>query len=203
MVILTHIPKKVEISYFEKMERGKEAIATLRNYKDALLREDYEALQEHKLKFEDPEWMESTFRYFGYGYYSESTVGGLIPNIPIAFYSFHIMVALSGHFLALFIVMLVFTLKNRIEKLRWLLYVAIWTIPLAYLASQLGWVLAEMGRQPWVIQDLMPSIAAVSRVDAGSVQLTFWLFAITFTILLIAEVKILVAQIKKGITGGH
>jgi cytochrome d ubiquinol oxidase subunit I len=60
-----------------------------------------------------------------------------------------------------------------------------------------------MGRQPWVIQDLMPSIAAVSRVDAGSVQLTFWLFAITFTILLIAEVKILVAQIKKGITGGH
>lgn len=80
---------------------------------------------------------------------------------------------------------------------------AIWTIPLAYLASQLGWVLAEMGRQPWVIQDLMPSIAAVSRVDAGSVQLTFWLFAITFTILLIAEVKILVAQIKKGITGGH
>ena len=195
--------EKVEISYFEKMERGKEAIATLRNYKDALLREDYEALQEHKLKFEDPEWMESTFRYFGYGYYSESTVGGLIPNIPIAFYSFHIMVALSGHFLALFIVMLVFTLKNRIEKLRWLLYVAIWTIPLAYLASQLGWVLAEMGRQPWVIQDLMPSIAAVSRVDAGSVQVTFWLFAITFTILLIAEVKILVAQIKKGITGGH
>ena len=80
---------------------------------------------------------------------------------------------------------------------------AIWTSPLAYLASQLGWVLAEMGRQPWVIQDLMPSIAAVSRVDAGSVQLTFWLFAITFTILLIAEVKILVAQIKKGITGGH
>jgi cytochrome d ubiquinol oxidase subunit I len=81
--------------------------------------------------------------------------------------------------------------------------VAIWTIPLVYLASQAGWVLAEMGRQPWVIQDLMPTLSAVSKLDASSVQITFWLFAVTFTTLLIAEVRIMISQIKKGITGGH
>lgn len=194
---------EVEISYYEKMERGKEAIAALKGYKEALRADDTESLQVFSSKFEDPAWMENTFKYFGYGYYTENTVAGLIPNVPIAFYSFHIMVALSGHFLALFVIMLIFTLKNSIERMRWLHYVAIWTIPLAYLAGQLGWVVAEMGRQPWVIQDLMPAIAAVSRIDAGSVQLTFWLFAATFSILLIAEIRILLTQIKNGVTGGH
>lgn len=87
--------------------------------------------------------------------------------------------------------------------MRWLLYVGIWTIPLVYIASQAGWVLAELGRQPWVIQDLMPTLAAVSKIDATSVQITFWLFAATFTTLLIAEIKIMLTQIKKGMTGGH
>jgi cytochrome bd ubiquinol oxidase subunit I len=191
------------LSYYEKMEQGKEAIATLKAYNEAIQNDDSETLAVYQSKFDDKQWMDNTFRYFGYGYYDRDSVAGLLPNIPIAFYSFHIMVALSGHFLALFIVMLIFTLKNRIGRMRWLLYVGIWTIPLAYIASQLGWILAEMGRQPWVIQDLMPTLSAVSRIDASSVQLTFWLFAITFSVLLIAEIKILITQIKKGITGGH
>jgi len=69
---------------------------------------------------------------------------------------------------------------------------------LAYLASMLGWVVAEVGRQPWVIQDIMPTIAAVSQVKASSVQLTFVIFAVIFTGLLIAEIKIMLTQIKKG-----
>jgi cytochrome d ubiquinol oxidase subunit I len=55
-----------------------------------------------------------------------------------------------------------------------------------------------MGRQPWVIQDLMPTFAAVSRIDAGMVQITFWMFAVIFTTLAIAEVKIMVKQIQMG-----
>ena len=71
-------------------------------------------------------------------------------------------------------------------------------IPLVYITHQAGWLLAEMGRQPWVIQDLMPTIAAVTRIDKSSVQITFWMFVATFTILLIAELKIMLTQIKKG-----
>jgi cytochrome bd ubiquinol oxidase subunit I len=75
---------------------------------------------------------------------------------------------------------------------------AIISLPLAYLASQFGWIVTEVGRQPWVIQDLMPSFTAVSNINVGSVQITFVLFAVTFTILLIAEIKIIVKQIKIG-----
>jgi cytochrome bd ubiquinol oxidase subunit I len=60
----------------------------------------------------------------------------------------------------------------------------------------------EVGRQPWVIQDLMPTRAAVSNIEVGSVKLTFVLFALTFTALLIAEIKIMLTQIKKGTNEG-
>ncbi|MFP4469967.1 MAG: cytochrome ubiquinol oxidase subunit I [Bacteroidales bacterium] len=190
-------------SYFDKIKLGKEAITTLKNYKEAMNAGDQETVKYYKTKFEDTEWMNNTFRYFGYGYYDEDHFTGLIPSVPFSFYSFHLMVILSGHFLALFVVMLIFSLKNKLEKMKWLLYVGIWSIPLVYIASQAGWILAEMGRQPWVIQDLMPTLSAVSRIDASSVQITFWLFAVTFTTLFIAEIKIMVTQIKKGMTGGH
>ena len=194
---------KREPSYSEKIALGKEAITTLKLYKEAVASGNAEEAAVHKAKFDDPDWRNNTFKYFGYGYYTEETKAGLLPSIPISFYSFHLMVILAGHFLALFIVMLIFSLKNRLEKMKWLLYVGIWSIPLVYIASQAGWVLAELGRQPWVIQDLMPTLSAVSKIDASSVQITFWLFAITFTTLLIAEIKIMLTQIKKGITGGH
>ena len=67
-----------------------------------------------------------------------------------------------------------------------------------YVASQAGWTVAEMGRQPWVIQDLMPTFAAVSAIDSSSVQITFWLFAAVFTTLAIAEIGIMTKQIKLG-----
>ena len=122
----------------------------------------------------------------------------LIPNIPLTFYSFRIMVGLGFHFLALFLVVLILTNKDKIEKKRFILYTALWTIPLAYVASELGWIVAEVGRQPWVIQDILPTIAAVSQIKSTSVQITFWLFFVLFTGLLIAEIKIMVSQIKKG-----
>jgi cytochrome d ubiquinol oxidase subunit I len=109
------------------------------------------------------------------------------------------------HFLILFIVILVLIFRKKIEKVRWVLYVALWTIPLAYIASQAGWIVAELGRQPWVVQDLMPTLSAVSNIDKGAVMTTFWIFAITFTVLLIAEIKIMVSQIvsQSKNEGGH
>lgn len=71
-------------------------------------------------------------------------------------------------------------------------------MPLAYIASEAGWIVAEMGRQPWVIQDLMPTSAAVSDISSGSVALTFFIFLALFTALLIVEINILLKQIKKG-----
>jgi len=189
-------PEHNLMSYKERSEKGKLAIIALAEYRiaknagnDSLANASLTTFQEN-------------YAHFGYGYYANRDVNELIPNVKATFYSFRIMVFLGLHFLALFIVVLILTLKNTIDKKKVILYTALWSIPLAYIASELGWVLAELGRQPWVIQDILPTIAAVSQVSASSVQVTFVLFAVIFTALLIAEIKIMTTQIKKG-PGGH
>lgn len=108
------------------------------------------------------------------------------------------MVVLGTWFLVMFILLFIYIRKGTLEKKRWLLWASLFSIPLAYLASQSGWVVAEVGRQPWTIQNLMPNIAAVSQIKVQSVQTTFFLFLAIFTALLLAEVKIMLTAIKKG-----
>jgi len=96
------------------------------------------------------------------------------------------------------VVFLYFSVKKVVAGKKFWLRLALFTIPLPYIASEAGWIVAEVGRQPWTIQDLLPTIAAVSKIDSGSVIVTFWLFAITFTVLAIAEVRIMLSAIKKG-----
>lgn len=74
---------------------------------------------------------------------------------------------------------------------------AILCIPLVYLCSVSGWVVAEVGRQPWTIQDLMPNSVAISDVSVGYVQTTFFIFAFVFTALLAADICIMTKQISK------
>ena len=69
---------------------------------------------------------------------------------------------------------------------------------LGYIASQAGWVVAEVGRQPWAIQNLLPVGVAVTPIASGNVKTTFFIFLILFTALLIAEIGIMVKQIKIG-----
>ncbi len=190
------------ISYDEKISRGKIARQALTDYKLAKKEGNQEQIALLGAKFEDRNFLDNYFAYFGYSYFDNPH--DIIPNVPISFYSFHIMVALGGHFLVLFAVILFFLYKEKLQKMRWLLWVALWTMPLAYLASESGWVIAEMGRQPWVIQDLMPTMTAISNIDSTAVMITFGLFLVTFTALLIAEIKIMTKQIKLGPNqGGH
>jgi cytochrome d ubiquinol oxidase subunit I len=149
-------------------------------------------------KFDDPQWLEDYYQHFGYGYYKGRDLMDLVPNVKLNFYAFHVMVILGVHFLILSVIALWLSLKNRWGNHKWLLWVALITLPMPWIASQAGWLVAEMGRQPWVVYELMPTLSAVSRLKPGAVQLTFWIFLITFTVLFIAEIKIMVAQTKKG-----
>jgi len=178
------------ISVEEKIKRGKIAINALADFRRAKEAGNDEAAKKHRLT------MEENFQYFGYGYLNDPK--SVIPNVPLTFYAFHIMVALGFLFILLFALALFFVNKGNLAKQKWFLWVSLFSIPLAYIASQSGWIVAEVGRQPWVIQDLLPTVAAVSQIDASSVQITFWLFAAIFTALLIAEIKILIRQIKIG-----
>ncbi|MEN8227850.1 MAG: cytochrome ubiquinol oxidase subunit I [Bacteroidota bacterium] len=189
------------ISYQERIKRGAVAIQTLKELKRAGERGDDATYAAMRKKFDDPEWLEEYFQYFGYGYYKGRELKELIPNVKLNFYSFHIMVILGTHFLILSMIVLWLSIKNRWGNHKWLLWVALITLPMPWIASQAGWLVAELGRQPWVVYELMPTISAVTRLKPGAVQLTFWIFLATFTVLFIAEIKILVTQIKKGAGG--
>ena len=180
----------IALSAQEKMERGRLAIAALADFNTARKDNDTEAMNEAKAR------LEANYEYFGYGYID--SVEQLIPHVPFVFYSFHIMIILGGYFLLSPTLILVLSYKVKLQKSKWVLWIAVLTIPLGYVCLESGWIVAEMGRQPWVIQDIMPTFAAISNIEVASVQTTFWMFAVLFTVLLIAEVGIMLKQIKKG-----
>ena len=108
------------------------------------------------------------------------------------------MVGAGVFFILLLAVVWWLNRRDRLADKRWLLRLAIACIPLAYLSSQAGWIVAEVGRQPWAIQNLMPVNIAASDVPSGAVSTTFFLFLALFTALLAAELSIMFRQIKIG-----
>lgn len=178
------------LSAEEKMARGRKAIAAFAAYRKAKADGNEEAAAEAAVVLQD------NVAYFGYGYIKD--VNELVPNVPLTFYMFRVMVMLGGYFILFFAVLLFLVYRKNLAEMRWMHWIALFTIPLGYLAGQAGWVVAECGRQPWAIQDMLPTLAAISRLDVGSVQTTFFIFLVLFTVLLIAEIGIMLRTIRKG-----
>ena len=174
----------------EKIKRGNEAVSALATYKEAKKAGNEDLAQDALNKFE------ANSAYLGYGYLNDPKE--VVPNVPMTFYAFHIMVGFGSWFIALFFITLYFAMTNELDKKRWLLWAAVFTLPLGYIAQEAGWIVAEVGRQPWAIQDMLPVGMATSNMASSNVIITFWMFAILFTALLIAEVKIMAKQINIG-----
>jgi cytochrome d ubiquinol oxidase subunit I len=183
-------PEGKALSIEEKIEKGKTAIAALAQYNEA------KKAKNTALAAEARQRLEANFDYFGYGYFKSPA--DAIPNVALVFYAFHTMVILGGFFLLLFVIVLIYSYKKKFAETKWLQWICLLSIPLAYITSQAGWIVAEVGRQPWAIQDILPVSAAISDIDTASVKLTFFIFLVLFTTLLIAEIGILVKQIKSG-----
>lgn len=179
-----------ELSAEEKMERGRNAIATLAEYRKV------KAANANDSRLPQlAEQLKADMPYFGYGYIKDRAE--LVPYIPINFYAFRVMVGVGSLLLLFFIVIgFVAWRKDITRSGRWLWITAVAMLPLVYIASEAGWIVAELGRQPWAIQDMLPTVAAVSDLKAGSVSLTFFIFLVLFTVLLIAEVSIMCRVIK-------
>lgn len=182
---------KVYPSIEQRMANGRLAIDALKTYKQAVKDKD-DALASQSLQT-----LRANFQDFGYGYLSSPC--DTIPPVPLVFYSFRLMVGLGMLFVLLFICSWWYAKKRKFEKFKFIPYLAIACVPLAYIASQCGWIVAEVGRQPWVVQNLMPTNVAITRIASGWVVTTFWMFAILFTLLLIAEIGIMFTQIRKGV----
>jgi cytochrome d ubiquinol oxidase subunit I len=177
----------------EKMSKGKLAVADLAAFKQARKAKDVVAAQTALTRFN------TNKEFLGYGYLN--TPEEAAPPISTAFYSFHIMVILGSIFPVLFLAFLFLTIKGKITEQRWLLPLGVLSFFLGHIAQQMGWVVAEVGRQPWAIQGLMPVKVATTNIAVGHVQATFFMFLAVFTLLLIAEIKIMLKQISIGPEG--
>lgn len=174
----------------EKISRGKSALFNLAEYHEAKKAGDNENAANHLAAFDVNQ------SYMGYGHFSDPKQ--TVPPIAITFYSFHLMVGLGSFFIVLFLVLLYLSMTNELINTRWALWITLFSIPLGFIACEAGWIVAEVGRQPWVIQDLLPTMKGMSALSSQSVQITFWMFAVLFTALLIAEIKIMIAAIAHG-----
>ncbi len=178
------------VSYAERIRLGKLSHEALRAYDIARANHDAAAME----KAEND--LRQYYPYFGYGYFN--SVDEAIPPVAVTFYSFRVMVVLGSYFLLFFIVALFAAYrKDWLQRINWLQWVAIVSVPLMWICSEAGWMVAEVGRQPWTVQDLLPTKAAISEISSASVITTFWLFAVIFTVLLVAEVSIMLRQIDK------
>ena len=179
----------IHLSAEEQIARGKIALDAFREYRQLKDTNPEAALEARKV-------LEENIQYFGYGYINSPEE--LIPPVDLIYWAFRVMVCLGGFLLVLMILVLWAEWKGKLTGMKWLQWVALWSIPLVYLAGQAGWIVAEVGRQPWVIQGLLPTKAAVSSVSVGAVQTTFFLFVAIFTLFLAIEIRIMLKAIKEG-----
>lgn len=177
----------------QKIAKGKQAFSDLAAYKAAKKAKDEEAAAQALEGFRQNE------QFLGYGYLDDPQEA--VPPVPLTYYAFRVMFILGSAFPLLFLLILYFTFKNTITEKRWLLKLGMVSLLLGLFASQAGWIVAEVGRQPWAIQGFLPVKVATTNLEASNVQLTFALFFIAFTALLVAEIKIMLKQISIGPEG--
>jgi len=121
------------------------------------------------------------------------------PPVGLTFHSFHLMVALGMLMLALTVVGAWWRWRGTLFGRRWLLWVFVLAVPVPYLANQLGWVAAEVGRQPWVVYGLLRTREAVSKsVSAGQVAGSIVMFLVIYALLFAVWLFVFDRKIRQG-----
>ena len=178
-----------------KIDTGRMIVQLLDKYREAYKKGDTATANIALAQFKEMQ-KKGLDKYLGYGYLDKPEEA--VPPVGPVFYSFHLMVLSWAWLFLVALVMFYLAIRDKLEGKKVWFKISMWTILIAYLGTELGWVTAEMGRQPWAITELLPVKVATSHISTAEVQLTFFLFLIIFTILLIADVSILLTQIKKG-----
>jgi cytochrome d ubiquinol oxidase subunit I len=121
-----------------------------------------------------------------------------IPKVAPLFFSFRIMVACGFAMLIIFVLSFYYNARRVIEKKRWLLKMALYGIPLPWIAIETGWFVAEYGRQPWAIGEVLPTFLATSSLTATDIILSLAGFITFYTFLLVIELWLMFHFARKG-----
>jgi cytochrome d ubiquinol oxidase subunit I len=124
-----------------------------------------------------------------------------IPNVPVLFWSFRIMVACGMYFIALFAWSFWLASQRRLDSSRRYLKIALWSLPLPWLAIELGWIVAEYGRQPWAIEGVLPTALGVSSVSSAQVLFSISGFVVFYTALAVIDAMLMTKYVRRGPDG--
>ena len=122
----------------------------------------------------------------------------LVPEVPVVFWAFRIMVAFGFALIVIMATFFYLSARHRLENRRWLLKLAVIAIALPWISAECGWIVAEIGRQPWIIEGILPTAVAVSNLGATTVFLTICGFVLIYTSLLVIEIRLMLKYIRKG-----
>ena len=174
-------------SVAEKMAMGRQALDALAVYRSA---------EDPAVKAEALQVLNDNVKYMGYGHLEKPE--DIVPPVGVVFWAFRFMIGFGMLALLVLLISLWMAWKDKLSGKKWLWIAALVCIPLVYIGGQCGWIVAEVGRQPWTIQGLLPVNVAISSLSAAAVKTTFFLFLAIFTLFLIIEIRIMVGAIKKG-----
>ena len=173
----------------EKMAQGQKALDALAVYRE--------------LRESDPDSaavvrpiLDKYAQYMGYGHLEKPE--DVVPPVGIVFWAFRGMIGLGMLMGLLLLLALIFAWRDKLENKKWFFIAALVCIPLVYICGQCGWIVAEVGRQPWTIQGLLPVNVAISSLSASAVKTTFFLFLAIFALFLVIEIRIMLGAIKNG-----
>ncbi|OGT42835.1 MAG: cytochrome d terminal oxidase subunit 1 [Gammaproteobacteria bacterium RIFCSPHIGHO2_12_FULL_40_19] len=182
--------KPIEEQYVTRVTNGIKAYAALQK------------IREQMATPEDLNFFKENERDLGFAYLLEAFTNDVvhatpeqikaaaksgIPNVPIAFWAFRIMIGLWGLLFIMMIFGLTYAYHDSLEKHPLFLRLCTLAIPLPFICAEAGWVLAEVGRQPWTIHQILPTFMSASSLDAASLVTSLILFALFYGVLISVE----------------
>ncbi|MDP1788886.1 MAG: cytochrome ubiquinol oxidase subunit I, partial [Rhodoglobus sp.] len=122
----------------------------------------------------------------------------LVPDVPTLFWAFRFMVGIGFFQILLFVLAFWFASRRSLDRHRWFLWMALCSLPLPWIAAQLGWIVAEYGRQPWIIEGVLPTFLGVSTLPARNVWMSLSGFVVFYTGLAVIDLVLMVKYIRIG-----
>ena len=126
-----------------------------------------------------------------------------IPEVAPLFWSFRVMVAAGFWMLMLIVLGFYYNARRRVQDKRWLLWLFVLSIPVPWVAAETGWFVAEFGRQPWAIGEVLPTTIAVSSLTATDLMISLAGFILFYTLLFIIEMYLMIKFARQGPSSLH
>ncbi|WP_221048911.1 cytochrome ubiquinol oxidase subunit I [Methylogaea oryzae] len=133
----------------------------------------------------------------------EKAANDTIPRVAPLFWTFRVMVACGFTLLFIFAMAFYYCATRVADQKRWLMKLAVWGIPLPWIAAETGWFVAEYGRQPWTISGVLPTHLSVSSVSSGQLWFSIAGFAFFYTVLLVIELYLMFKYVRLGPSSLH